>query len=171
MIDTCSRRSMGCVYWMWQLVFADIVNNNKLSILYCVIVFTYTGIDTWYMHAMVDTWLNPLFYYRLSSLLFIYFLHVITFIMNLLVYIILHYITFPHFTHSLGVFWLLWICICRSDYLFDDQVFRRIALVMKSSEFSYSIVPPRYLFFLFSILIDFLIYCILDLAYILLDHL
>ena len=24
-IDTCSRRSMGCVYYRWQLVFADII--------------------------------------------------------------------------------------------------------------------------------------------------
>jgi len=29
-IDTCDRRSMGCVYYTWQLVFADIINNNKL---------------------------------------------------------------------------------------------------------------------------------------------
>ena len=26
----CNRRSMGCVYYMWQLVFADIINNDKL---------------------------------------------------------------------------------------------------------------------------------------------
>ena len=30
----CGRRSMGCVYYMWQLVFADIINNDKL-LTYC----------------------------------------------------------------------------------------------------------------------------------------
>jgi len=35
LIDMCNSHSMGCVYCMWQLVFADIINNNKLSIMYC----------------------------------------------------------------------------------------------------------------------------------------
>ena len=29
-IDTCSRCSMGCTYYRWQLVFADIINNVVL---------------------------------------------------------------------------------------------------------------------------------------------
>ena len=34
LIDMCSRRSMGRVYYGWQLVFADIINNNELFIVY-----------------------------------------------------------------------------------------------------------------------------------------
>ena len=29
-IDMCSMRSMGCAYYRWQLVFANIINDNEL---------------------------------------------------------------------------------------------------------------------------------------------
>ena len=56
----CGRRSMGYVYYMWQLVFTDIIN-NKLFIIYCKLTcdhLWYWFHDRhYYVHAMIDTWL------------------------------------------------------------------------------------------------------------------
>ena len=63
----CSKRSMGCVYCMWQLVFADIIN-NKTEFYIDIINWT------WYIHVMIDAWLYSLpniwSYNRLISLFF-----------------------------------------------------------------------------------------------------
>ena len=80
----------------------------------CVyLLYVHAIIDTKYMHAMIDTWLYIWFYYRLFSLLFIYVLDCYC-IHSILTIIILYILLFPHFTHSLRVFYLFWICISRS---------------------------------------------------------
>ena len=53
--------SMGCVYCMWQLVFANIINNKKSSIVYrklmCVhLVYMQALINTW--HMTITYWLH-----------------------------------------------------------------------------------------------------------------
>ena len=47
---------MRCVYYMWQLVFADIINNTKLSTMYHYLI-------------VLTTWLYIWFWYRLSLLI------------------------------------------------------------------------------------------------------
>ena len=44
----CNRRSMGYVYYTWQLVFADIINNEKLNSYIDIINWT------WHLPACYD---------------------------------------------------------------------------------------------------------------------
>ena len=104
----CNRRSMGCVYYRCQLVFADIINNKTES--YIDIVDW-----TWYIHVMIDTWHLIVYltwhilYCVLSTLLFIYFMYVTShpvYFYSSIVVICTHCLctcTFPfYFTHSLS---------------------------------------------------------------------
>jgi len=69
---------------------------------------------------------------------------------------------FSHFTHSLGVFWLPWICISRSCiFYFPDQVFGEHHTYCGSPEFLFdwsSSLGISSCFLLFSFLHWFSIY-------------
>ena len=68
--------------------------------------------DTRYVHTMIDTWL----YIWLITVCFYYCSSMYCIVIVFTVYwLLLYYILlFSHFTYSLEVFWLPWICISRS---------------------------------------------------------
>jgi len=61
---------------------------------------------------------------------------------------------FPHFTHSLGVFWLPQICISRSRiYRFADKVFGDDHSYCEEPEFPYLVILPLISIMLSSLLL------------------
>jgi len=124
----CGRRSIGCVYCTWQLVFADIINNDKLLlgiVIDCIhlIVLMYVMIDTWlYTWPYLDTWfyywlplLRPFMFCMFLSYSSIYFHHMLTHYMH--VHLPFYYtLTWllsddPRFAHpDIGCFILLFRC-------------------------------------------------------------
>ena len=102
-------------YCMWHLVFSSIINNRiRLHILYRNLIYAHLSCACVYT---IDTWLDIWFYYSLFSY-FIYELYCHC-THNTPIIIILCKSLFSHFAHSLGVFWLPWICIFRfKDILF-----------------------------------------------------
>jgi len=108
LIDTCDRRSIGCVYYKWQLVFIDIINNNKLSILYCnwrviLIVKWYYRHLILVLTAFIIVHLYFACYFSLISVyIFIVCLHVICTALS-------------SYTH--WEFLALWICTFRFMYV------------------------------------------------------
>jgi len=120
----CSRRSMGCVYYGWQMVFVDIINNKTES--YIDIVDW-----TWYIHVMTDTWHLIIYltwhilYCVLFTLLFIYFIHTI-FYSSIYYHHMLTVIctcTFHFILHIHWEFWLPKFAHPSLYMLFTDQVF------------------------------------------------
>jgi len=107
----CSMRSMRCAYYRWQLVFANIINKNRYSIMYHKLTAFSCYIHT---HTMIDTWMHTLFYYRLSSSQFIYVLNANVFIMYRL---LLYYIIPLPSVYTLAESLLPWICMSRSGYI------------------------------------------------------
>jgi len=120
-----NSRSMGCVHYRWQLVFTNLINDNKLFIVY---YYWLWSPDCAYMYAMIDIWLYNMdgwytrlvTYVRLRILpLVISFYHdinYISFIALVLIliislsfisvyYVVIAYIIFMHeqlfFTHTL----------------------------------------------------------------------
>ena len=110
-IDMCNRCSMECVYCMWEVVFADIINNHKLCILYCywLIILWQTPDDTHDLIEHLILLLTTLITVHLSFVCYFCLIPVYIFI------ICSHNIcmcTFPFIlTHLLGVLtpWILHI--------------------------------------------------------------
>ena len=154
----CSRRSMGCVYCIWQLVFADIINNNKLFIIYCDWLYSLdTCILCWTpdwkldsgtdgLHLINRLWrhLTPdwtsdsviVCTYTIHLCLVCYF-DIILYISFIVCSHVICTCTFPFIlTHSLGVL-TLWIYTFRYLMLYSIvQVFDENEHVARNLEFS-----------------------------------
>jgi len=135
------RRSMGCVHYRWQLMFADTINNKTES--YIDIIDW-----TWYIHVIIDSWhlieylTWHILYCLLSTLPLIYFIHVTSYpvyFYSSIVVICTHCFctyTFPfYFTHWVN-FWRPWICTSILDASFYCSSIRWDRRCCEELEFS-----------------------------------
>jgi len=141
---------MGCACCMWQLVFADIINNNKLSILYCnlpcftdsiwydrhLIHVCYVGylmVHMIWLYLWPDCTLDSstdYLYYCLYMLLQSWWSAVLLSYCTPLLYMHEHIFLFFLYTHC------VWICTSRYwMFYFFDQVFIEIICFTRTRSF------------------------------------
>jgi len=114
----CVRHSMGCVYYMWQLVFVDIIN-DKTEFYIDIINWT------WYIHVMIDiwpySWPKIWYYNRLISLFFKLrilchcntwdiLIDVVSY--NLLITVLFMLFSYPVYLHDSIIVYSHVICMC-----------------------------------------------------------
>jgi len=154
LIGTCSRRNMGFVHCMWQLVFTDIIINNELFIIYC----DWSCLpDTYILCWTPDSIHDLIVHWTLALTVFItvhIFYCVFDDLIALLLYCIsLHYMH-VHLPLILRTHWEYWLSrfadtglrmLCCGSGIWENRT------LYEELEFSYFIILSRYSFiFLYS---------------------